>query len=257
MSPRYAFIGLLALVIFYSAGAFQAREIPELHRRVTDLSGTLSESDVSALEQKLAGFEQQTSNQVVVLMISSSGDQGIEDYSVAVCEKNKLGKKGRDNGILLLISKDEHKVRIEVGYGLEGTLTDALSDQIIRHVIVPRFREGDFAGGIDAGVDAIIAATKGEFKGEGARRQGPQIPFVLVFLFFPIFFSVMRAVLGSRRHYVGPGRYASKGGWWWWTGGGMGGGGFGGGGFGGGGFGGGGFSGGGGGFGGGGATGSW
>ena len=230
-----------------------AQDIPELHSRVTDLSGTLSARELASIDQSLAQFEQETSNQVVVLLITTLNDQSIEDYTIQVAEKNKLGKKGRDNGVLMVIAKSDRKARIEVGYGLEGALTDAISDQIIRKVMAPYFREGDFAGGINAGISAIISVTKGEFKGDprSNRRSNPP-PFL--FLLFPLFFILMRFLSGSRRHYLGSGGYYSRGGWW---GGGFGGGGFGGGGFSGGGFGGGGFSGGGGSFGGGGASGSW
>src|SRR5208283_468298 len=143
-----------------------AQEVPELHRRITDLSGTLSNGEVESIDQSLSQFERETSNQIVVLLITTLNDQSIEDYTLQVAEKNKLGKKGRDNGVLVVIAKSDRKVRIEVGYGLEGALTDAISDQIIRRVMAPYFREGDFAGGIGAGISAIISVTKGEFKGD-------------------------------------------------------------------------------------------
>ena len=225
-----------------------AQEIPELHRHITDLSGTLSSSEIESIDQTLSRFEQETSNQIVVLLITTLNDQSIEEYTLQVAEKNKLGKKGRDNGVLMVIAKSDRKVRIEVGYGLEGALTDAISDEIIRHFITPYFRNGDFAGGIDAGIIAIIATTKGEFKGEPHSNRQSHPPPLLFFL-FPLFFILLRILSGSRRHYLGSGGYYSRGGWL--------GGGFGGGGFSGGGFGGGGFSGGGGSFGGGGASGSW
>jgi uncharacterized protein len=167
-----------------------------------------------------------------------------------VAEKNKFGTKGRDNGILIIIAKEDRAIRIEVGYGLEGVLTDALSDQIIRQVIAPRFRRGEYAAGIGEGVDAIMAATKGEFKGSPGRNRdaGRYVPVVFVLLFV-LFGILSRIIRGGRRQYVGSGGYRTIGPWF----GGFGGGGFGGGGFGGGG----GFSGGGGSFGGGGASGSW
>jgi uncharacterized protein len=225
--------------------------VPEFHRRVTDLSGTLSEGEAGNLEAALAGFEQSTSNQIAVLIIPSLNGEGIEDYSMRVAERNKFGKKGRDNGVLLVIAKDDRLMRIEVGYGLEGVLTDALCDQIIRRVIAPKFRQGNYAEGIDAGINAIMLATKGEFKGTPGGnfdiRHFTPLFFILVFIVFGI---ISRFLGGGRRHYVGSRGYTSRGIWF----GGFGGGGFGGGGFGGGG---GGFSGGGGSFGGGGASGSW
>lgn len=244
---------LTLVCILLAAGSAPAQHneipLPEIHRRVTDLTGTLPDDGIRRLESALERFERETSNQIAVLMIPSLNGESIEDYSMRVAEKNKFGKRGRDNGILVLIVKEDHRMRIEVGYGLEGVLTDALCDQIIRRVMAPKFRDGDYAGGIEAGVDAIMFATKGEFKGEprgnGDLRRFTPILLLLVFLFF----AFMNRLLGGRRHYVGSRGYYS-GPWF----GGFGGGGFSGGGFGGGG---GGFSGGGGSFGGGGASGSW
>src|SRR6266852_3140884 len=136
-------------------------QVPEFHERVIDQSRTLSPQELQSLESTLAQFERETSNQVVVLIVSSLQGESMEEYSLRVAEKNKFGKKERNNGILLLIAKDDRKLRIEVGYGLEGALPDAVADQIIRHVIVPHFREGDYFAGISAGIDAIMAATRG------------------------------------------------------------------------------------------------
>ncbi len=261
MQSSIRFAGLLAACLLLFSGATSVAlsqgsnppEVPEIHQRVTDLTGTLTSDQINELSQKLAQFERETSNQIAVLMIPTVGNGSVEDFSMRVAEKNKFGKKGRDNGVLLFIAKDDHWIRIEVGYGLEGALTDARSDQIIRHEMFPRFRGGDFYGGIDAGVNAIIAATKGEYKGNNNQQNGRQnIPGAAIFLLIFLFFFISRILRGARRTYLGSGRYYRGGGWW---GGGFGG--FGGGGFGGGGFGGGGFSGGGGGFGGGGASGRW
>src|ERR1700690_3795838 len=168
-----------------------AQEIPELHRHITDLSGTLSGGEIGSIDQTLSQFEQETSNQIVILLITTLNDQSIEDYTLQVAEKNKLGKKGRDNGVLMVIAKSDRKVRIEVGYGLEGALTDAVSDQIIRRVMGPYFRESDFAGGISAGISAIISVTKGEFKGEPQSNRQSHPPPLLFFL-FPLFFILLR-----------------------------------------------------------------
>lgn len=251
----FSVMALFALLLAPPARA-QEMAVVEIHRRMTDLSGTLSGSDEVALEQKLARFEQETSNQIVVLMVGSVGGGSIEDYSLRVAEKNKLGKKGRDNGVLILIAKEDRKIRFEVGYGLEGALPDATVDQIIRHIIAPRFREGDYAGGIDEGVDAVIAATKGEFTGTGGKGGIFKNPSVLgVIIAFLVFFlgPFTRILSGGRRYQIGSRGWRSSGPWF----GGFGGGGGSGGGFSGFGGGGGGFSGGGGSFGGGGATGSW
>jgi uncharacterized protein len=249
---RIIFLSILIVMwVEFSPAQQDNTTIPTVYQRVTDGTGTLSRDEIGILEATLARFEQATSNQIVVLMVSSAQKESFEEYSLRIAEKNKLGKKGKDNGILLLIAKDDRKIRIEVGYGLEGAMPDAISDQIIRQIITPKFRQGDFFGGIRDGLDAIMLATKGEFKGE-QRNRGMKnyLPFIFVLLML-IFGMLPRIFGGGRRHSIGSSGYYSRGPW---LGGGLGG--FGGGGFGGGGsFGG--FSGGGGSFGGGGASGSW
>lgn len=240
---------LLLCLLAAALAAAGTEPAPVVRERCTDLTGTLTPDQLRALNEKLLRFEQETSNQVVVLMVPTTGEEVIEDFTLRVAEANKLGRKGRDNGVLLLVAKDDRAMRIEVGYGLEGALPDAISNQIIRRVIAPSFRDGDYYAGLDAGVDGIIAATKGEFQGDGRGGNSGKrsVPLILVILIM-IIASVIGSGFRRRRHYIG------SGGYW----GGFGGGGFGGGGFGGGGFGGGGgFSGGGGGFGGGGSSGSW
>ncbi len=248
--PRIVTFCLLLLASGLICAEGIAQETPRLKRRVTDQSGSLSSSELNSIESALERFEQATSNQIAVLLVPSLGDESLEDYTLRVAENNGLGKKGRSNGVLLLIAKAERRMRIEVGYGLEGALPDAVCDQIIRRVIAPRFREGDFVGGVSAGVDAIMLATKGEFKGEPEHDRGSnKFSFIIPLVLFILFGFFSRFFTSGRRQYLGSRGSYTRGGWW------MGGGGFGGGGFGGGG--GGGFSGGGGSFGGGGASGSW
>ncbi len=138
----------------------------KLTRYATDLTNSLSNTDLSALESKLAAFDRATSTQVVVLMIPSLESGSLEEASHRIAEENGIGRKEKNNGALLFIAKDDRKIRIEVGYGLEGVLTDALCGLIIRNEIVPRFRQGEFFGGINAGVDAIFAATRNEYSAE-------------------------------------------------------------------------------------------
>jgi uncharacterized protein len=231
-------VPLLPVTAATSAG--QDTPVPELKHYATDLSGTLSADQISQLDQLLSSFDKTTSTQVVVLMVSSLNGEDLEEYSLRVAEANKVGKKGKDNGALLLVARNDRKARIEVGYGLEGALPDALAGQIIRQEISPHFRQGDYYGGLRAGVEAIMAATKNEYKAEPAsqtgRRTSPGLFIVVV-----IIVILLRLV-----------RWRSRGIFWGggpWLGGG-GGGGWGGGS-------GGGFGGGGGSFGGGGASGSW
>jgi uncharacterized protein len=234
--------------------------VPTLTRYATDLTVTLTASQVVLLNQKLENFEKETSTQIVVLMIPTIGSAAIEEYALRVAEKNKIGREGKDNGALLLVAKDDRKIRIEVGYGLEGALPDALSGTIIRREIGPKFREGDFFGGLNAGVEAIMLATKNEYKAD-PKDEGRGVTLTTIFFLIFVILIISRMFI-SRRKYFGGGS-GSKNFPGPWIGfphpvGGSGGrksGGFGGG-FGGGG-GGGGFSGGGGSFGGGGASGGW
>src|SRR4029077_9016040 len=130
--------------------------IPPLTARVTDLTHTLSAAEAAALEAKLADWEAKTSNKLAVLMVPTTQPEPIEAYSIRVAEKWKIGRKGQDNGVLFLVAKNDKKMRIEVGYGLEGTLADVTSRRIIAENVPPLFREGKFAAGVDAGIDRII-----------------------------------------------------------------------------------------------------
>ena len=145
----------------------EARDVPFLSGRVNDEAGMLSSAMAAELEAALRSFEDSTSNQVVVLTIPTLEGEVLEEYSYTVASTWKLGTEKKDNGVLLLVVRDERKVRIEVGNGLEGDLTDLISGLIIRREIVPRFKSGDFDGGIRAGVTAIMEAIKGTYTGEG------------------------------------------------------------------------------------------
>jgi uncharacterized protein len=148
-----------------AAGGLQP--IPKLAARVTDLTGTLTAEQQTALEQKLAAFEAAKGSQLAVLIVPTTHPEEIEQYSIRVVDQWKLGRgtvggKKVDDGALLLVAKDDHRVRIEVGYGLEGVLTDAMSNRIISETIAPAFREGNFYGGIDGGLDQMMKLIQGE-----------------------------------------------------------------------------------------------
>ncbi len=216
---------------------------PRAHGYVTDRAGLLSPAAQKNLETVLRAFEEKTSNQVVVATFPSLEGDSLEDFSMRLAEAWKAGQKRKDNGVIFLIFKNDRKIRIEVGYGLEGALTDALSGQIIRQVVAPYFRKGDYPGGILAGTDAIMKATQGEFKGvpqkDSPNAAGRLMALFGVFFLFHLWARASSHHMGGRRGgYVGflPMGGGFRGG---------GGGGFGG------------FSGGGGGFGGGGASGGW
>jgi uncharacterized protein len=136
--------------------------IPPLTARITDLTGTLSTAQIQSLEQTLLSFEARKGSQIAVLMVPTTQPETIEQFGIRVADQWKLGRKGVDDGAILIVAKDDRALRIEVGYGLEGVLNDATSKRIVSEIIVPRFRDGDFAGGIRDGVDRMIQVIEGE-----------------------------------------------------------------------------------------------
>ena len=295
-----ALLMLAALAPFAFGAAWDAPKeglapIPPLTSAVTDQTGTLSPAERQALESKLRDWEARTTNQLAVLIVPTTAPEAIEDYSIRVAEAWKIGQKGKDNGAILLVAKNDKRMRIEVGYGFEGSLTDVTSRRIIAEDIAPQFSTGNFAAGINAGVDRIISvvdageplpAAAPQRKSASPRRFDFGTMLIVLLVAAPILGSVLRSMFGKFGGSLVGGGVVGAIAWFiasslmiagvaavigfivmLFTGiagrGGPGifipgrGGGFGGGGFGGGGFGGGGFSGGGGGFGGGGASGGW
>jgi uncharacterized protein len=152
------------LFISFSSQTFAQKAVPELWgQRVHDDAQVLKKETVDALENQLAAFEDSTSNQIAILTVQSLDGDVLEDYSLRVVEKWKLGQADKDNGVLLLVAVDDHKMRIEVGHGLEGVLTDAISNRIIRNEMAPNFRRDDYDAGIRAGIDGIVKAIGGEY----------------------------------------------------------------------------------------------
>ncbi|MFA4924170.1 MAG: TPM domain-containing protein [Ignavibacteriaceae bacterium] len=242
---KFLFIFFILLALPFSIKA--EGELPTLKYLATDLTNTLSADDMLRLNRVLSSFEDSTSNQLVFLMISTLNDYPIEEYANQVAQKNKIGTKKNDNGILFLVVKDDRDVRIEVGYGLEGALPDATSNSIIRNEILPLFKENNFSAGVFAGVDAIIKATVGEYRSDSHKRRNGKSFVGWIIPFLLILFSFLFRGRRSRGVYLGGGLgggFGSSSGFGGF-GGGSSGGGFGG------------FSGGGGSFGGGGASGSW
>jgi uncharacterized protein len=239
---------LLCVIALWLPGVALARDVPALRGHVNDDAGMLSEAAEQALEQKLTGYEQQTQHQFALLTIDSLEGDALEDFSIRVVESWKLGQKGKDDGLLLLIVKRDRKLRIEVGYGLEGDVTDAFSAQVIRNVITPALRAGNPERGVDQAFDVLMKKAAGESVPQTAvappaRRSGRSPVGLLVVVFLVLAFFVLPLFTRGRRgggFFIG----GMGGGW----GGSSGGGGWGGGG---------GWSGGGGGFGGGGSSGSW
>jgi uncharacterized protein len=278
------------MALILAASAVRADvAVPPLAARVTDLTGTLSGEAVNRIETKLADFEAKKGSQIAVLIVPTTAPEEIEQYSIRVADQWKLGRKGVDDGVILLIAKNDRRVRIEVGQGLEGALPDAIANRIIGETITPHFKLADYDGGVEAGVDQIVSVVNGEPLPEPDRKWerqgglGKMLPLLLVVVF--VASGVLRSVFGRLFGSVATGGLAGGIAWLlshllpigvgagvlgflfalllgssrgWSAGGGGWGGGFGGGlggGFGG--RGGGGFSGGGGGFSGGGASGSW
>jgi uncharacterized protein len=194
---------LLALLVCWAFAAAADVAVPPLVGRVVDQTGTLSSGDVASLQQTLRGFEARKGSQIAVLIVPTTAPETIERYSLRVAEAWKIGRKKIDDGAVLVVAKDDRKLRIEVGYGLEGALTDVTSKRIIDEVITPRFRSGDFAGGISAGVDRIIRVIDGEKLPAPERRQQSSdwlshIDVLNPFTLFAVFVvgAILRATLG-------------------------------------------------------------
>jgi uncharacterized protein len=248
-----------AMVIFVAVAAF-ALTFPQLTGRVVDEAAVLDEATRQTITDKLAAVEAKSGDQIVVVTLKSLQDTSIEDYGYQLGRAWGIGEKDKSNGALLIVAPNERKVRIEVGYGLEGALTDAVTRLIIQNAILPRFRAGDFSGGISRGVDDIIQVVSGdaeEFQRRAAQRpdkapQGVDAATVIfvIFMLIVIFMMLRNAqggqrTLGRRGGYAGPIFIPSGGSWSSGSGGGSGSSGSGG------------FSGGGGSFGGGGSSGDW
>ncbi|WP_205800038.1 TPM domain-containing protein [Microvirga terricola] len=245
----------LALLLLLFPAIALAQTFPPLTGRVVDAANILKPEQRVTLEAKLKAYEDKTSDQVVVATVPSLEGTTIEDYGNRLFRQWQLGQKDKNNGALLLVAPKERKVRIEVGYGLEGALTDALSKVIVTTAIAPQFQKGDFAAGINAGVDAMLSILTGDAEEWQRRAQvrqdegTPLDPFITFILFLIVVYTINR-LLNASAVNAGPRGRRSGGIWYIPTGGGWSGGG-------GGWSGGGGFSGGGGSSGGGGASGSW
>lgn len=194
---------ILALLLCWACAAFADVAVPPLTGRVVDQTGTLSSGDIASLTQTLKDFEARKGSQIAVLVVPTTAPETIEQYSIRVAEAWKVGRKQVDDGAILLVAKNDRKLRIEVGYGLEGALTDVTSQRIIDEIITPKFRNGDFTGGIAAGVDRIIKVIDGEPLPAPKRQQdyGPSShiedlfnPFIIFAIF--IAGGILRTIFG-------------------------------------------------------------
>jgi uncharacterized protein len=175
--------------------------VPPLTARVTDLTGTLSGGAVARIEAKLAALEDKKGSQLAVLIVPTTQPEEIEQYGIRVAQAWKLGRKGVDDAAILIVAKNDRRVRIEVGYGLEGALPDATANRIIDETIAPRFKAGDFDGGVEAGVDKMISVVNGEPLPEPDKKWehrgsglGNLLPLLLVVVF--VASGVLRSIFG-------------------------------------------------------------
>ena len=208
---RYLKTSLRLLVLCwcsFSFAQFQIPEKPQLETSVYDYINLLSESQKNSLEQKLIRYSDSTSSQIVMAIIRSTEGENITYLGAQWGQKWGIGQAGKDNGILVLLAKDDRKIAINTGYGVEGSLTDALSRRIIENVIIPQFKQDDYYGGLNNGADAIFQVLNGEFQEDRTFDDNPGFPFEA---FLPIIiFIVILIILSSRNRRNKGGRGGGK-----------------------------------------------
>jgi uncharacterized protein len=195
----------VALVVALGAAAQDAIPVPKLETRVTDQTGTLTPAQRDGLESKLRAFEEAKGSQVAVLLVPTIGTEAIEEFAGRVADSWALGRKGVDDGVLFVVAMQERRMRIHTGRGVQGSLTDAASKRIVSEIVAPRFRSGDFPGGIQGGVDAILKAIEGEeLPAPTARAPGQPVDtfssyanfLMLGFFLVPVVAMVLRSMFG-------------------------------------------------------------
>lgn len=194
---------LLALLVGLALPAFALVAVPQLTGRVVDRTGTLSGGDIAQLTQTLADLEKRKGSQIAVLVVPTTDGEPIEQFSLRVAEAWKIGRKKIDDGALLVVAKNDRRLRIEVGYGLEGVLTDVTARRIIDEVITPKFKSGDFAGGVSAGVERLIGLINGEKLPEPEPAHWDSSQFSSVIDAFPFWLALAFVVSGMLRGLLG------------------------------------------------------
>jgi uncharacterized protein len=203
VAMRSAAAAILALVLCWAWSAAAEVAVPALTGRVVDQTATLTSQQIDSLNQTLEAFEARKGSQIAVLIVPTTAPETIEQFSIRVAEQWKIGRKKIDDGAILLIVKNDHKLRIEVGYGLEGVLTDLTSRRIIDEIIVPKFKAGDFAGGISAGVERMMHVIDGEplpapqhwqREADTFEQFGTFAPFIIIGAL--VLGGILRGVLG-------------------------------------------------------------
>ena len=214
---KRAFLFPFLIGLLLAAQVAFSLQVPEKPKgRVSDYAGLLTNEQIVRIDAQLQRYEEETTNQIAVAIFKSLEGESLEDFSIRLAEKWKIGTR-KDNGVILVIFLDDRKMRIEVGYGLEGSFTDATSSSIIRNDIAPHFRQGDYYDGIRGGVEKIIEATKGEYKTGPSDEQkgiGWKNLLILALLFIVLPFFGAPIWTGRRRNYTfGSGGWGSEGGY--------------------------------------------
>src|SRR5215813_716023 len=215
---------VLALLLGWIFPALALVAVPQLTGRVVDQTGTLSSGDIAQLTQKLADLQTRKGSQIAVLIVPTTDGEPIEQFSLRVAEAWKIGRKKVDDGALLVIAKNDRRLRIEVGYGLEGVLTDVTAKRIIDEVITPKFRSGDFASGISDGINKMIGLINGEklpepepphWEGQGMFGHLDALNPFLIFLVFVVS-SALRAAFGRGLGALASGGFVTTLAWFLW-----------------------------------------
>ena len=201
MKPLPGLRAACGALLLFAALAFAQVAVPPLTARVTDQTSTLSPATTATLESSLQAFETRKGSQIAVLIVPTTAPETIEQYGLRVAETWKLGRKGVDDGALLLVAKDDRTLRIEVGYGLEGALTDITAKRIVAEIITPRFREGDFDGGVRAGVERMVSVIDGEPLPAVTPKAAPSNGDVESYI--PVLFIIALAMGGVLRSVLG------------------------------------------------------
>lgn len=211
MLPRIWLLPLVAAALLLGAGSLPAQTlvpVPPLTGRVVDQTGTLSPAEQAALESRLADLETRKGSQIVVLIVSTVHPETIEQFAIRVVDSWKPGRSGVDDGLILLVAKDDREVRIDVRYGLEGAIPDATANRVLDEYILPRFRQGDYAGGIVAGLERLTALVDGEpLPAPQAQEGGDSLEnvFPVIFILSLVVGGVLRRLLGQFPGAVGTG----------------------------------------------------
>ena len=200
ISKRIRFIGLAVLFLFLGLNAFAIDKIPDKPsppRLVNDFAHMLTPGQQAQLEEKLLNFESTTSNQITIVTIEDLGDWDVSDYAIQLGKQWGVGKSGKNNGVVILASKKDHKINISSGKGLEGTLTDLMCGRIIRNEMVPAFRSNNYFEGFSKAADAVIAVTKGEYKADKNDAKGGGLPLKVIIILIVLVVIIFRVLRGG------------------------------------------------------------